>query len=194
MPTITATAAFRENGLIVVTFGSVGSRHRDGPAGRRLERDAHLRAAGGRAFDLAVRAAGARPSASFNPTSPEQSLEKLLRTMQQTSTQTNERRPPLHAFSRPTARPQVARRDRGLLALLLATPAIGHAEETNPNNYSCLGRIAAGQPEEGSEENQVAYVVLLQRPDHGLPAAVPDPDDGDPGPAARDQQRDGQRA
>jgi hypothetical protein len=43
------------------------------------------------------------------------------------------------------------------LALLLATPAISRAEEANPNNYSCSGSIAAGKPEAGSEEQQVAY-------------------------------------
>jgi hypothetical protein len=45
----------------------------------------------------------------------------------------------------------------GFLALLLATPAIGHAEEANPNNYFCYGSIAAGTPEPGNEEQQVAY-------------------------------------
>ncbi len=43
------------------------------------------------------------------------------------------------------------------LALLLATPAVSRAEEANPNNYSCFGSIAAGKPEPGSEEQQVAY-------------------------------------
>ncbi len=44
-----------------------------------------------------------------------------------------------------------------LAALSLALPAIGRAEETNPNNYSCFGSLAAGTPEAGSEEQQVAY-------------------------------------
>jgi hypothetical protein len=44
-----------------------------------------------------------------------------------------------------------------LAALSLAMPAIGRAEETNPNNYSCFGSLAAGTPEVGSEEQQVAY-------------------------------------
>jgi hypothetical protein len=52
----------------------------------------------------------------------------------------------------------------GLLALLLATPAISHAEESNPNNYSCLGSLAAGQPEEGSEEQQVQYTFYCDGP------------------------------
>jgi hypothetical protein len=45
----------------------------------------------------------------------------------------------------------------GFLALLLATPAISHAEESNPNDYNCLGSISAGEVEEGSEEQQVKY-------------------------------------
>ena len=42
-------------------------------------------------------------------------------------------------------------------ALSLAVPAVGHAEEANPNNYSCFGSVSAGTPEAGSEEQQVAY-------------------------------------
>jgi hypothetical protein len=61
------------------------------------------------------------------------------------------------------------------LALLLATPAISHAEESNPNNYSCLGGIAKGEPEVGSEEQQVQYVFYCNGPITGyqLQAQVP---------------------
>jgi hypothetical protein len=56
----------------------------------------------------------------------------------------------------------------GFLALLLAIPAAGHAAEDNPNNYSCLGSIAAGTPEEGSEggnsEPQVQYKFYCDGP------------------------------
>jgi hypothetical protein len=52
----------------------------------------------------------------------------------------------------------------GFLALLLATPALSHAEEANPNNYACLGQIAAGQPEVGSEEQQVRYQFYCNGP------------------------------
>ena len=89
---------------------------------------------------------------------------------------TNERRPPLHAF-------QPAHRKAtwwlaaivGFLALLLATPALSHAEESNPNNYSCLGSIKAGEPEEGSEEQQVQYEFYCDGPITGyqLQAQVP---------------------
>jgi hypothetical protein len=46
----------------------------------------------------------------------------------------------------------------------LAVPAVSHAEESNPNNYSCLGSIAPGKPEVGSEEQQVAYVFYCNGP------------------------------
>jgi hypothetical protein len=61
------------------------------------------------------------------------------------------------------------------LALLLATPAISHAEESNPNNYSCLGGIAPGTPEVGSDEQQVAYVFYCNGPITGyqLQAQIP---------------------
>jgi hypothetical protein len=61
------------------------------------------------------------------------------------------------------------------LALLLATPAISHAEESNPNNYNCLGGLAAGTPEVGSEEQQVKYVFYCNGPITGyqLQAQIP---------------------
>lgn len=46
----------------------------------------------------------------------------------------------------------------------LVAPAIGSAEETNPNNYSCFGSLSAGKPEAGSEEQQVAYVFHCSGP------------------------------
>jgi hypothetical protein len=63
----------------------------------------------------------------------------------------------------------------GFVALLLATPAIGHAEESNPNNYNCIGSVAAGQPEEGSEEQQVQYAFYCDGPITGyqLQAQIP---------------------
>jgi hypothetical protein len=63
----------------------------------------------------------------------------------------------------------------GLLALLLATPAISHAEESNPNDYNCLGSIAAGEAEEGSEEQQVKYSFYCDGPITGyqLQAQIP---------------------
>ncbi len=57
----------------------------------------------------------------------------------------------------------------------LATPAVVHAEESNPNNYECLGGIAPGTPEVGSEEQQVAYVFYCNGPITGyqLQAQIP---------------------
>ena len=52
----------------------------------------------------------------------------------------------------------------GAVALLLATPALSHAEEANPNNYSCLGSTAVGQPEPGNEEQQVKYTFYCDGP------------------------------
>jgi hypothetical protein len=80
-------------------------------------------------------------------------------------TQTKERRPPLHAF-------QTAHRHArwwlaaivGSVALLLATPALSHAEEANPNNYACLGQTAKGLPEVGSEDQQVQYKFYCNGP------------------------------
>ena len=64
-----------------------------------------------------------------------------------------------------------------LALALLAVPAVSHAEESesNPNNYSCLGGIAPGTPEVGSEEQQVAYVFYCNGPITGyqLQAQIP---------------------
>jgi len=63
----------------------------------------------------------------------------------------------------------------GAVALLLATPAISHAEPSNPNNYSCIGNIGAGLPEAGSEEQEVQYKFLCNGPITGyqLQAQIP---------------------
>jgi hypothetical protein len=52
----------------------------------------------------------------------------------------------------------------GCFALLLAVPAIGQAEESNPNNYNCIGSLAKGVPQEGSEDQQVAYSLYCNGP------------------------------
>jgi hypothetical protein len=78
---------------------------------------------------------------------------------------TDERRPPLHPSRR--AHPFAARwlaAFAGSVALLLALPAISQAEESNPNNYSCLGHVAPGVPEAGSEEVQVRYIFYCDGP------------------------------
>jgi hypothetical protein len=52
----------------------------------------------------------------------------------------------------------------GIVTLLLAVPAISQAEETDPNDYTCTGRISAGEPEPGSEEQQVKYTFTCNGP------------------------------
>jgi hypothetical protein len=93
-----------------------------------------------------------------------------------TDTSTNERRPPLHLFE-PAHRKATwwLAAIAGFAALLLAAPAISQAEEANPNNYNCLGSIAAGAPEPGSEEQQVKYTFYCNGPITGyqLQAQVP---------------------
>jgi hypothetical protein len=63
----------------------------------------------------------------------------------------------------------------GCLALLLATPALSRAGESNPNNYNCIGSLSPGEPEEGSEEQQVKYTFYCNGPITGyqLQAQVP---------------------
>ena len=56
----------------------------------------------------------------------------------------------------------------GAGALSLAVPALSQAEESNPNNYNCLGSLAAGQPEAGSEEQQVQYTFYCNGPITGF--------------------------
>jgi hypothetical protein len=52
----------------------------------------------------------------------------------------------------------------GALALSLAGPASSMAEESNPNNYNCLGSTAAGKAVDGSEEQQVQYSFYCNGP------------------------------
>jgi hypothetical protein len=79
VPTITSTAAFRESGLIVVTFASVGNATATGlPAGATTATLTSTPPAGALLISPFA-AVGARSSATFDPTSPKQSLEKLLR-------------------------------------------------------------------------------------------------------------------
>jgi hypothetical protein len=79
VPTITSSAAFRENGLIVVTFASVANATATGlPAGATT---ATLTAqpAAGVLLVSPFASVGAHSTTRFDPTSPKQSVEKLLR-------------------------------------------------------------------------------------------------------------------
>jgi hypothetical protein len=79
IPTITSTASFRESGLIVVTFASVGLATQTSlPAGSTTATLTSTPPAGVLLISPFV-GVGAKSSATFTPTSPKQSLEKLLR-------------------------------------------------------------------------------------------------------------------
>jgi len=79
LPTITSSAAYRESGLVVVTFASITTATAAGlPAGATTATLTSTPPAGALLISPFV-AAGARSAATLNPTSPKQSLEKLLR-------------------------------------------------------------------------------------------------------------------
>jgi hypothetical protein len=79
VPTITSTADFRESGLIVVTFASIGSATATGlPAGAATA-TLTTQPPAGVLLISPFASVGAHSTATFNPTSPKQSLEKLLR-------------------------------------------------------------------------------------------------------------------
>jgi hypothetical protein len=79
LPTITSTAAYRENGLVVITFAAVSNATATGlPAGAATATLTSKPPAGALLISPFV-APGARSSTPLNPTSPQLSLEKLLR-------------------------------------------------------------------------------------------------------------------
>ena len=79
LPTITSTSSYRENGLIVVTFASVVTATATGlPAGAATATLTSQPPAGALLISPFV-AAGAKSPVTFDPTSPKQSLEQLLR-------------------------------------------------------------------------------------------------------------------
>jgi hypothetical protein len=79
VPTITSAADFRESGLIVVTSASVGNATATGlPAGAATA-TLTTQPPAGVLLISPFASVGAHSSAAFNPTSPKQSLEKLLR-------------------------------------------------------------------------------------------------------------------
>ncbi len=78
LATITTTPAYREHGLIVVTFATVAVPTQAGlPAGTSSATLTYQPPAGVALMSPFVHA-GARSTTTFNPTSPRQSLEKLL--------------------------------------------------------------------------------------------------------------------
>jgi hypothetical protein len=79
VPTITSTPAFRENGLIVVTFASVATATATGLPAAAATATLTVQPPAGVLLISPFAAVGARPSAAFTPASPKQSVEKLLR-------------------------------------------------------------------------------------------------------------------
>ena len=78
LPAITASAAYREHGLVVITFGSVGNATASSlPAGASTATLSSEPPVGVLLLSPFARA-GARPTSAFNPTSPKQSLAGLL--------------------------------------------------------------------------------------------------------------------
>jgi hypothetical protein len=78
VPTITSTAAYRERGLIAITFGAVGNATASGlPAGTATATLSAEPPAGALLISPHVEK-GARSSRAYNPTSPVRSLEALL--------------------------------------------------------------------------------------------------------------------
>jgi hypothetical protein len=79
LATITSTPAYRENGLVVVTFASIAVSTATGlPAGASTATLTSQPPAGVLLISPFARA-GVKSSTTFNPASPEQSLAKLLR-------------------------------------------------------------------------------------------------------------------
>jgi hypothetical protein len=78
LPTITSTAAYRDSGLVVITFGSVAAPAAAGlPAGSATATLTATPPAGALLISP-FGTAGSRSSTAFDPSSPTQSLEKLL--------------------------------------------------------------------------------------------------------------------
>jgi hypothetical protein len=79
LPTITGTGPYRENGLIVVTFATIASSTATGlPAGASTATLTTQPPAGALLISPFA-TAGSKSSVAFDPTSPKQSLEKLLK-------------------------------------------------------------------------------------------------------------------
>jgi hypothetical protein len=78
LATITATSTFKEHGLVVITFTTVGiAAQSELPAGASTSTLSYQPPAGVALLSPFTRP-GARSTAAFNPTSPRRSLEKLL--------------------------------------------------------------------------------------------------------------------
>jgi|HubBroStandDraft_4_1064222.scaffolds.fasta_scaffold13081_4 hypothetical protein len=78
IPSITSSVAYREHGLIVITFGSVGNASASGlPAGASTATLSSQPPVGVLLVSPFAHA-GSRPTSTYDPTSPKQSLSELL--------------------------------------------------------------------------------------------------------------------
>jgi hypothetical protein len=78
LPTITSTAAYRASGLIVVTFGSVAAGAASGLPGGSTTATLTAEPPAGVLLISPFATAGSRSAAAFDPSSPTQSLAKVL--------------------------------------------------------------------------------------------------------------------
>jgi hypothetical protein len=79
LASITSLSTYREHGLIVITFATVGIATQSELAAGASTATLSYQPPAGAALLSPFATAGAHPSSAFKPTSPRQSLEKLLR-------------------------------------------------------------------------------------------------------------------
>jgi hypothetical protein len=79
LPALTATAAYREHGLVVVTFATVASATATGLPTGAATATLTSQPPTGVLLVSPFATAGSRPTSAFNPASPKQSIERLLR-------------------------------------------------------------------------------------------------------------------
>jgi hypothetical protein len=79
LPAITASAPYREHGLVVVTFATVSSAAAGGLPGGAATATLTSQPPAGALLISPFATAGARPAGAFDPASPKQSIERLLR-------------------------------------------------------------------------------------------------------------------
>ena len=118
-----------------------------------VDRDAHIRAAGGRAADLALRVRGhAADHDLFRPIFTKAEPRKAPAPM--TDPSTNERRLPLHAVH-PAHRTAMrgSPRSWALSPCFSRSAAPSHADEANPNNYTCQRPHRRGRSRKSAAKN-----------------------------------------
>jgi hypothetical protein len=78
LPSLTSSVAYREHGLIVITFGAVGNATASGLAPGAATATLSAEPPAGALLLSPFIHAGSRSAIAFNPTSPKRSLEALL--------------------------------------------------------------------------------------------------------------------